>query len=97
MYKQDVNNKILGPVIKNCDDYALFLRVLRYTHNACGYKECLTQYRIRQKSLSKNKIEKVKTFFNVMMNIEHKNIIIVCFYLFTNQLIKLIWKYETKY
>ncbi|GHU55150.1 putative teichuronic acid biosynthesis glycosyltransferase TuaG [Spirochaetia bacterium] len=94
MYKQDVNNKIFGPDITKNNDYALFLEVLKHIHNARGYPECLAQYRIRQKSLSRNKIGKIKSFFYLMLHIEHKNFIVVCFYLITNQLIKIIWKYK---
>jgi teichuronic acid biosynthesis glycosyltransferase TuaG len=94
MYKHDVSNKIFGPVISNCDDYALFLQVLRHTKNGMGYSECLTKYRIRSQSLSRNKLKKIKPFFDMMMNVEHKNIFLACFYLFTNQIIKLFWKYE---
>jgi hypothetical protein len=94
MYKQDVHNKIYGPEIPNCDDYALFLQVLQHTQNGMGYPECLAKYRIRRKSLSRNKMKKVKPFFDMMMHIEHKNIVTACFYLFTNQFIKLFWKYK---
>ncbi|GHU75182.1 hypothetical protein FACS189461_0940 [Spirochaetia bacterium] len=94
MYKQDVNNKILGPDITKNNDYALFLEILKHIQNARGYSECLAQYRIRQKSLSRNKIGKIKQFFYLMMHIEHKNFIAACFYLITNQLIKITWKYK---
>jgi hypothetical protein len=94
MYKQDVNNKIFGPLVKSCNDYALFLQVLQHMHNARGYSECFTKYRIRQKSLSRNKIDKIKPYFTVIHTIEHKNILAACFFLLTNQLIKFFWKYE---
>jgi hypothetical protein len=97
MYKQDLNNKIYGPDIKKNNDYALFLEILKHTHNALGYYECLAQYRIRQNSLSRNKIGKIKSFFYLMIHIEHKNFIEACFFLFTNQLIKLMWKYKRSY
>jgi hypothetical protein len=96
MYKQDIDNKIYGPVITNCDDYALFLQVLRYKKNALGYAECLTKYRIRKKSLSRDKLKKVGPFFDLMIKIEHQNILLACFYLFTNQLIKVLWKYKAQ-
>jgi hypothetical protein len=58
-----------------------------------GYPECLAKYRIRRKSLSRNKVKKVRPFFDMMVNIERQNIFLACFYLFTNQLVKLLWKY----
>jgi glycosyltransferase involved in cell wall biosynthesis len=94
MYKQDLSNKIYGPPVKNCDDYALFLKALHYMFNAGGYSECLTKYRIRQGSLSRNKFEKLKSFFDLMINFEHRNIFMSFLFLCTNQLIKFIWKYK---
>jgi glycosyltransferase involved in cell wall biosynthesis len=94
IYKQDLSKKIYGPPLENCDDYGLFLQVLRYMNNARGYPECLTKYRIRQGSLSRNKIKKIKSYFDLMINCEHINIIFVFLYLCTNQLIKIIWKYK---
>jgi hypothetical protein len=94
MYKQDRNNKIYGPIIKNNNDYALFLQILRHVHNAQGYSECLTKYRIRRQSLSRNKLNKIRSYFDLMVHIEHKNIFSAIFYLFTHQLIKYAWKYK---
>ena len=94
MYKQDVNNKIFGPIVRNCNDYALFLQVLKHDHDGMGYAECLTKYRVRTNSLSRNKLEKIKPFFDVMVKTEKIPFLLACFYLFTNQAIKLFWKYE---
>jgi teichuronic acid biosynthesis glycosyltransferase TuaG len=96
MYKQDPQHKIYGPDITSCNDYALFLRVLRYMKNAHGLAECLTQYRIREGGLSRRKIKKLSPYFDLMINIEHKNVFSAAFYLFTNQLIKFVWKYKNK-
>jgi len=94
MYKQDTSHKIYGPLVKSCNDYALFLRVLRHTKKAMGFDECLVKYRLRKNSLSRNKLKKMAPYFDLMLNIEHKNIFSACFYLFTNQLIKIFWKYK---
>jgi glycosyltransferase involved in cell wall biosynthesis len=94
IYKQNINEKIYGPVLKNCDDYALFLQVLKNIKIGMGYSECLAKYRIRTKSLSRNKIKKTKAFFDLMISVEKINIILACFYLFTNQIIKVFWKYK---
>jgi teichuronic acid biosynthesis glycosyltransferase TuaG len=94
MYKQNLYNKIYGPLVTPCDDYALFLRVMKSIQNARGYFECLTKYRIRQGSLSSNKIKKLKAFLNLMLNFEHLNILQVFFYLCTNKIIKIAWKYK---
>jgi glycosyltransferase involved in cell wall biosynthesis len=94
MYKQNLNDKIYGPLITSCNDYALFLRILQHTRNARGYPECLTKYRIRKGSLSRNKIKKMKSYFDLMINYEHINIFFMFLCLCTNQLIKIIWKYK---
>lgn len=94
MYEQDPDKKILGPHVTNCDDYALFLRVLKQCKNARGYQNCLTKYRVRRQSLSSNKIKKLPSFFDLMLNYEGKTTLSAFFYLFTNQLIKYVWKYS---
>lgn len=94
VYKQDLNNKIYSPIIKNCNDYALFLQVLKYTKNAMGINENLAKYRILNKSLSRNKLGKVSYFIEMMTKYEKQNFIAAYFYMFTNQIIKLFWKYE---
>jgi glycosyltransferase involved in cell wall biosynthesis len=93
MYKQNMN-KIFGPVVASCNDWALFLKIVRHTNNARGYSECLTKYRIRKNSLSRNKMKKIKPFFEMMINYEHLNIFSAFFCLCIHQLIKLIWKYK---
>lgn len=98
MYKQNKDNKIYIPMVGNgIEDYTLFLSVLKQTYNAMGYSSCLAQYRIHKKSLSGNKlnkIRKIRFFFDVMMHIEKQNLLISLFCLFSNQLIKHIWKYR---
>jgi glycosyltransferase involved in cell wall biosynthesis len=94
MYKQNMDNKIFGPAVASCNDWALFLKILQYTNNAMGYSDCLAKYRIRRNSLSRNKIKKIKPFFTVMVNFEHLNIFSAFFHLCIHQLIKLFWKYK---
>jgi glycosyltransferase involved in cell wall biosynthesis len=94
MYKQNVNDKIYSPVLKNCEDYALFLQILRRTKNAMGYNDVLAKYRILSKSLSRNKFEKSLYFIEMMTKYEKQNIFVTYFYLLTNQAIKFFWKYE---
>jgi len=98
VYAQDKNKKIyIPPVGNSIEDYTLFMEVLKQSKKAFGYPECLALYRVHQKSLSGSKLKKLKKigyYFDVMLNVEHKNILSACFYLFTNQLIKKVWKYE---
>jgi len=94
MYKQNLNDKIYHPILRNCDDYALFLKVLQHVKNAIGYNENLAKYRILKNSLSRNKFNKVSYFVEIMTKHENQNIFAAYFYMFTNQLIKFFWKYE---
>ncbi|GHU02629.1 hypothetical protein FACS1894147_04920 [Spirochaetia bacterium] len=98
MFKQNQNSKIYLPKVGNgIEDYALFLEVLKQSKNALGYSECLTKYRVHTNSLSGNKLNKIKKisyFYDVMMRLQKKNILMASFYLFTNQFIKYVWKYK---
>ncbi|GHV66304.1 putative teichuronic acid biosynthesis glycosyltransferase TuaG [Spirochaetia bacterium] len=94
MYRQDLNNKIYGPIVKVNNDYALFLQVLKKIKNANGYSECLSQYRIRKNSISKNNKEKIISFMKIMIQIEHKSFFMALLYLISNRLIKIMWKYK---
>jgi glycosyltransferase involved in cell wall biosynthesis len=94
MYKQDKEKKIYIPRVGNgIEDYALFLSVLKNTVNAMGYTSCLAQYRIHKQSLSGSKYKKIGFYFDVMVRLEKKNILLSLLYLFTNQLIKYFFKY----
>ena len=94
VYKQDLSNKHFGPILYSCNDYALFLNVLRYTKNAMGYSEVLAKYRISNDSLSQNKFKKISDFFELMVKYQYKNIFISFFCLVSNQVIKYLWKYR---
>jgi glycosyltransferase involved in cell wall biosynthesis len=94
MYIQDINNKIYGPYLKNTEDWALFLEVLKHKKKAFGYFECLAKYRIRHNSLSRNKLRKLHSYFQMMTIYEHENIFLVCIFLLIHQIIKIVWKYK---
>ena len=94
IYRQNINKKIYGPIVKNSNDYALFLQVIKNVQNGLGFSECLSKYRKRANSLSSNKLKKISSFFNIMVDYEHKNAFLACFYLFTNQFVKLFFKQE---
>ena len=92
--KQNLDNKIYGPDIKINTDYGLFLQYLKTCKNALGYNECLSKYRIRNKSLSKNTKQKIFSFYFLFIKIENINLIKSIFYMITNRIIKTIWKYK---
>jgi len=94
VYRQDINKKYFGPILTSCNDYALFLKVLKHAKNAMGYKNVLARYRVVNNSLSKNKVNKVLCFIETMTKYENKNLFVSLFYLITNQVLKYFWKYK---
>lgn len=94
MYNQNLIGKVYGPDITKSNDYGLFLQVLKNTKNAMGIQENLGFYRIRHNSISRNKWKKLKPHFYLLNKIEGKNKLVTLFYIFTNILIKKIYKYE---
>jgi glycosyltransferase involved in cell wall biosynthesis len=94
MYRQDLANKIYANDIKRNNDYALFLRVLKYSENAMGMKESLAQYRIRKKSISSNKFYMLKPYITILHDYENLNIILTFVYVFTHIFIRMFFKYK---
>lgn len=94
IYDQEKIGKVEGPDILKSNDYALFLQVLKKTNNAMGIEEVLGFYRVRKNSLSRNKLSKLKPHFYLLNKIEKINKIQSALYIFSNVLIKLLWKYK---
>lgn len=94
MYKQDLNHKIYGPDVCKSNDYALFLKVIKEIGYANGLNECLGLYRIRKGGISRNKFKKIKPHIHVLHDIEGHNLIKSYYYLFSHQLIKILYKYK---
>lgn len=94
MYKQDLTNKIYGPVLKNCNDHALFLKVMPHMKKAMGINECLGLYRIRKGSISRKKFSKLASFYQLFHDNEGLNYITATFCLLTQILIKKLYKYR---
>lgn len=92
IYNQKKIGKIYGPDIAKSNDYGLFLQVLKKTSNAKGIKENLAFYRIRRNSISRNKWKKIYPHFYLLNKIEKINFFKSCFFIFTNILIKKIYK-----
>lgn len=94
IYKYDIALNIRSFIIKNNNDYGLFLQVVHNAKNAMGINESLAHYRIRKSSISRKKLKKVKPFFKLMHHFLHIPFFLCCWFLFTNILIGKIWKYE---
>lgn len=97
MYRFDIAEDLRSFNIKNNNDYGLFLQVVRNASNAMGINKVLAHYRIRKSSISRNKIIKIKPYFELMRKHLHIPFLFVCWFLFTNILISKIWKYENKH
>lgn len=94
MYKADIAKSIRSFDIRNNNDYGLFLQVIKNTKKALGMDEILANYRIRKNGISRNKLKKVSSYFELMHDKLHLSLFKCCFYLFTNIVIKVVWKYE---
>jgi len=57
------------------EDYILWLSIIKSEHSAKGLNETLAKYRIRQGSVSKNKIKVAKFQWNIYRNIEQLSMI----------------------
>ena len=74
VYDTEKLGKCYGPNIKNREDYALWLKILKRENYIWGYPQILTQYRIRKKSLSRNKIKLVYYHWILYRDFEHLSI-----------------------
>ena len=60
MYDVSQIGKCFGPDIKNREDYALWLKMLKQVPYVWGLQEILTKYRIRKNSISRNKFKLIR-------------------------------------
>ena len=94
VYRADFARDIRSFIIKNNNDYGLFLQVVKRAKNAMGLPEVFAHYRIRKSGISRKKFRKVKPYFELMHGFLHFPYIIACWFLFANVLIGKIYKYE---
>ena len=92
MYDQDKLGKIYTPYIPKNNDHALFLKVLKVAENALGMKECLALYRIRRKSISRNKWQMIQPYIRVVNEFEKKPLLFAWFCVFTHIIMKKLFK-----
>ncbi|MFU7516444.1 glycosyltransferase family 2 protein [Clostridium sp. HCS.1] len=75
MYNVDKLGKFTVPNIRKRNDDALWLQMLKKERYIYGMKDILMQYRIRNNSISSNKIQLVKYHWKLYREIEHLSII----------------------
>jgi len=68
------------PDSKLCQDYALWLKLLKDVEFAYCLNEKLAKYRIVNSSLSRDKLRKLKSQWDVYRNIEKLNLLSTCWY-----------------
>ena len=76
--------KIYMPLIRKRQDYALWLKILKQNINGYGLQECLAFYRIRNNSVSSNKLEMVLWNWRLYREAEKKSFIKSAYYLLNN-------------
>jgi glycosyltransferase involved in cell wall biosynthesis len=96
MYNSESLNKVFMPEVRKRQDWALWLKLLKHTKFAHGIHKPLALYRIRNRSLSKNKINLLKHNWNIYKNVEGFSTIISCvlilqfiFFYFSYKLLKI--------
>lgn len=94
MYDAKKLGKEPGPNVKNNNDYALFLPLVKKSKNAKGIQQVYGFYRIVGKSVSRNKFKKIKPYIQVLHDYNRVPMIGTLFFLTTNILIKILYKYE---
>lgn len=73
MYDTLKMGKVHIPEVRKRNDYALWLKILRIEKYVYGINEVLATYRIRKKSLSRNKVKLIKHQWYVYRKLEKLN------------------------
>ena len=68
------------PKVRKGEDYATWLMLLRSGEIACGVDEALVKYRVRENSLSSNKIKNIKVIWDIQVVQEKINPILSFYY-----------------
>lgn len=94
MYRKDFACNVRSYDIVNNNDYGLFLQIVHLAKKSMGLDEILAHYRIHKQGISRNKIKKVKPYFDLMHKCLGLPIILACWFLITNFVIGKLWKYK---
>ena len=88
MYSIDFFGKQYMPAIRKRQDYALWLRLLKKS-NAYGLQECLSIYRVRDNSISSNKLGLLKYEWKIYRKEEGLSAPIALFYMLSAIVLKM--------
>jgi glycosyltransferase involved in cell wall biosynthesis len=89
MYDTQLIGKVYMPLIKKRQDYGLWLRILKQIDYAYCIPEVLATYRIRNESLSSNKMQLLSYNYRLFHEHEKFSSVKSFYYLFWNILIKI--------
>lgn len=89
MYNRNVVGEQKVPAIKKRNDFALWLQILHKVPVCYGIPDILAKYRLRTKSVSRNKLELISYHWYLYHNIEKLNIIKSGWYVFCCVFVKL--------
>lgn len=78
------------PLIRKRQDYAYWLKLLKKVGNGYGLNENLAYYRLRNNSVSANKIKLLKYQWKMYREFEELSIVRTCFYIWYTIMIKLL-------
>ncbi|MEL7633369.1 glycosyltransferase family 2 protein [Sporomusa sphaeroides] len=90
IYDTEKLGKVYMPLIRKRQDYGLWLSILRKGVVGLGLQKCLARYRIRQDSLSANKLAMLRWNWLLYRNIEKLSILSSSYYLMQNIFAKII-------
>ena len=86
IYNGEALGKFVVPNIRKRNDDALWLQILKKEKYIYGMSDVLTKYRVRQDSLSSNKIELIKYHWKLYREIEHlsiaRSVFHMCYWVF---------------
>jgi len=80
VYDSRVVGKLAMPDIPLRQDYALWLRILKGGYTAFGLDKCLAYYRVRSRSISRNKLEAARWQWRTYRKIEGLSVPASLFY-----------------
>lgn len=75
IYDTELCGKVFMPIIQKRQDFGLWLRILKQGHIAYCLDEVVATYRIRQNSLSSNKIKAIRYTWKLFREIENLSLL----------------------
>lgn len=88
MVTSELLKKVKLPAIRKCNDYVLWLRILRVYPYIYGLNEQLVQYRVWPQSISYHKWKKIRYFWITWRKYEHLSVFQSCMLLLIWTVIK---------